>query len=388
MELIYLDHAATTPVLPEVAAEALRGLESLWGNPSSLHATGIAARNALSDARARFAATIGARPEEILFTSGGTEADNLAVIGAARAAVPRGRRVLVSAVEHHAVLHAADVLAAEGFSVGRIPVDVSGRVRPGDLEGLLRPDVVLVSVMHANNETGAVQPLTEISRLLRPRGILLHTDAVQSLGKIPVDVGRLGVDLASFAAHKIYGPKGTGALYVRTGVPLAPLLVGGGHEAGRRAGTENVSGILAFAKAAEIAVRDLTVESDRLRRLRDRLQAELAAGIGDLRMNGPAEDRLPGHLSVCFSGVEAEGVILQLSAEGISVSSGSACASGSGEPSHVLAAMGVPPDVARGTVRFTLGRGTRAEDIPLVVAAVHRAVDRLRALNPLWPTDR
>ena len=385
--MIYLDHAATTPVLPEVAEEVRRGLTDCFGNPSSLHAAGVAAKRAVAEARERIAAALRCAPGEILFTAGGTEADNLAVIGYARANRKRGAHIVISTIEHHAVLHAAEVLEKEGFEVSRVPVGPDGIVRLDALERALRPDTLLVSVMHSNNEVGTVQPVGEIARLTRPRGIAFHADYVQSLGKIPVDLVTPGLDLASFAAHKIYGPKGVGALFARKGIALEPMLVGGSHESGRRAGTENVPGILGFAKAVEIAVGDLARETERQRKLRDRLQAALAGAIDPMRVNGHPERRLPNHLSVCFPGVEAEGVILHLSSEGIAVSSGSACTSASQEPSHVLSAMGIPADIARGTIRYTLGRTTREEDLPAVVSATARAVEKLRALNPMWPVE-
>lgn len=383
MTFLYLDHAATTPVRPEVRDAMLPFLgEECPGNPSSIHAAGRAARKALEDARERVASRLGAAPREIVFTAGGTESDNLAILGGARANAARGKHVVTSAVEHHAVLAACDRLKDEGFSVDRAPVDGGGRVDPERLAALARPDTVLVSAMLANNEVGTVQPVAEIARLVRatsPRA-LVHTDAVQAAGKIPVDVKALDVDLLSLSAHKIYGPKGAGLLYVRKGTRLAPLLVGGEHEFGRRAGTENVAGIVGLAAALDLAAGEMAAEGERLARLRTRLAGGLRARIPDVRLNEHSADRLPHILSACFPGIDGEGIILHLDQEGIGVASGSACTSAHREPSHVLAAMGVPRELAASATRYSLGRSTTEGDIDRAVEATARAVARLRAV--------
>ncbi len=383
MGFIYLDHAATTPVRPEVRDAMLPFLgEECPGNPSSIHAAGRAARKALEDAREKIASLVGAAPREIVFTGGGTESDNLAVLGAARAAGTRGKHVVTSAIEHHAVLGACDRLKEEGFSVDRAPVDAGGRVDPERLAGLMRPDTVLVSVMLANNEVGTIQPVAEIARRARkiaPKAFV-HTDAVQAAGKIPVDVKDLDVDLLSVSAHKICGPKGVGLLYVRKGTRLAPLVHGGEHEFGRRPGTENVAGIVGLATALALATAERETEGKRLEALRERLRTGLAARVPGTRVNGHPAERLPQILSACFEGVEGEGIILHLDQEGIGVASGSACTSAHREPSHVLAAMGVPRELAASATRYSLGRTTTAEEIDRAIEATARAVGRLRAV--------
>lgn len=383
MTFLYLDHAATTPVRPEVRDAMLPFLgEECPGNPSSIHAAGRAARKALEDARERVAARLGAAPREIVFTAGGTESDNLAILGGARANAARGRHVVTSAIEHHAVLAACDRLKDEGFSADRAPVDAGGRVDPERLAALSRPDTVLATVMLANNEVGTLQPVAEIARRVRAASpkALVHTDAVQAAGKIPVDVKALDVDLLSLSAHKIYGPKGVGLLYVRKGTRLAPLLVGGEHEFGRRAGTENVAGIAGLAAALDLAAGEMAAEGERLARLRTRLAGGLRARIPDVRLNEHPADRLPHILSACFPGIDGEGIILHLDQEGIGVASGSACTSAHREPSHVLAAMGVPRELAASATRYSLGRSTTEGDIDRAVEATARAVARLRAV--------
>lgn len=383
MTFLYLDHAATTPVRPEVRGAMLPFLgEECPGNPSSIHAAGRAARKALEDARERVASRLGAAPREIVFTGGGTESDNLAILGGARANAARGKHVVTSAVEHHAVLAACDRLKDEGFSVDRAPVDGGGRVDPERLAALARPDTVLVSVMLANNEVGTVQPVAEIARRVRAASpkTLVHTDAVQAAGKIPTDVKALDVDLLSLSAHKIYGPKGAGLLYVRKGTRLAPLLVGGEHEFGRRAGTENVAGIVGLATALDLAVGEMAEEGERLARLRTRLAEGLRARIPDVRLNEHPSERLPHILSACFPGIDGEGIVLHLDQEGIGVASGSACTSAHREPSHVLSAMGVPRELASSATRYSLGRSTSEEGIDRAVEATARAVGRLRTV--------
>lgn len=387
MSFIYMDHAATTPVRDEARAAMLPFLGGeCYGNPSSIHAAGRAARKALEEARERIAARLAAvSPREVLFTSGGTEADTLAIAGAARANAARGRHALASAVEHHAVLHACDILREEGFAVETLPVDGTGRVDLEAFRAALRPDTILVSVMLANNEVGTIQPVAEIVRIARAangRKTLVHTDAVQAAGHLPIDVVALDVDLLSLSAHKIYGPKGTGLLYVRRGTRLAPILAGGDQEFGKRPGTENVAGIAGFAAALDLACRERDAESGRLARLRDRLEAGLRARVPGVRVNGHPTERLPHILSACFEGIESEGVVLHLDQEGIGVASGSACAATSREPSHVLAAMGVPAVLATSAARYSLGRANTEADVDRAVEATARAVTRLRRLAP------
>jgi cysteine desulfurase len=379
---IYLDHAATTPCRPEVVAAMLPYFGELYGNPSGLYAQSRRARRALDEARRQVAAVLGCEPREVIFTSGGSESDNTALKGVAWAARRQGRgeHVVVSAVEHHAVLHAADELAAQGFPVTRVPVDRHGRVAPAAVAAALRPDTCLVSVMLANNEVGTINPIAEIAALTRPRRLPLHTDAVQAAGLLPLDVRTLGCDLLSLSGHKFYGPKGVGVLYVRAGTPLLPQQQGGAQESRRRAGTENVPGIVGLATALTLAEAERPAVSARLAALRDRLEAGLRARIPDLIVNGHPTERLPGTLHVSIPGVEGEALLLLLDAEGIAASTGSACTSGSAEPSHVLTAMGLPADLARASLRLTLGRATTEAECERVLAVLPAAVAQLRAL--------
>ncbi|MEK7866152.1 MAG: cysteine desulfurase family protein [Planctomycetota bacterium] len=354
--------------------------ERAWANPSSLHADGMAARRLVEGARETVARVVGGDPREIVFTSGGTESDNLAVIGMARALRARGRHVVTSRIEHHAVLHACDALAREGFEIGFVGVSPSGAVDPDEVARALRPDTVLVSVMQANNETGAIQPIAEIARRCRERGVLVHTDAVQGAGKVAIDARSLGVDALSISAHKLHGPKGAGALWLRAGVPIEPLLHGGGHERQLRAGTENVAGIVGLARALELAEADRAADVPRIAALRNRLEKGILDRIQGVRVNGA--NRVAGLLNVCFDAIEGEGVVLMLSHQGISCSTGSACTSSSREPSHVLAAMGVPPRTAQGSVRFSLGRDNDEAQIDATLDALVSVVQRLRAMSP------
>jgi len=374
---IYLDYNATTPVRPEVR-EAMRPFEEEhFGNPSSVHAFGRRARAAIDEARDCLAGVLGARPHEIVFTSGGTESDNLAVLGAARARSAQGRHLITGATEHHAVLHAFEYLSRhEGFEVTRLAVDEQGRVDTGELLRAIRPETTLVSLMSANNETGTLHPVDEIGAALRQRGILFHTDAVQSFGKRRLDVRRTPVDLLSLSAHKFYGPKGIGALYVRSGLPLTPTAVGGFHENQRRAGTENVAAIVGMARAAGLAGWD--EEDRRLFDLAERLWKGLSAKIPGLRRNGHPTERLGNTLNVSFADCDGEALLINFDLEAIAVSSGSACMVGSIQPSHVLAAMGVPVELARATVRFSLGSMTGANDVAAVIDKAPAIVARVR----------
>lgn len=375
----YLDYAATAPVVPEVRDAMLPYLTQSWGNPSSVYAAGREARKGIDEARETFARAIGARPEEVVFTGGGTEADNLAVKGAAWATSDRGRHVLISPIEHHAVGDSAEWLSGQGFEVEELPVDADGLVDPEVVAERIRDDTVLVALMLVNNEIGTVEPVGEVARVCRERGVLCFTDAVQALGKIPVDVTDLGVDLAAFSAHKIGGPKGTGALYVRRGVKLVPHTHGGGQERGRRSGTENVAGIVGLGEAARVVTSELDTEPERWRGLRDRLHSGLRERIDDVRLNGHATRRVPHNLNVSFKGIVGEDVLLMLDAKGICASTGSACQSGSVEPSFVLKACGIPAVWANGALRFTVGRRTTDEDVDAVLEHLPPIVERLRS---------
>ncbi len=378
---VYLDHNASTPVHPEVLAEMLPYFSELPGNPSSIHAFGRDARAAIDAARDRVARFLRVPPQEIVFTSGGTESDNLGVKGLALA---RGRGHLVtSRVEHHAVLRTCQALEAQGFEVTYVGVDGLGRVDPDEVARALRPDTIAVSVMHANSEVGTLQPIAEIGALTRARGIPLHVDAVQTLGKIPFDLDALGADALSFSAHKIYGPKGVGGLWVRKGTKMVSIQHGGEHERRRRAGTENVPGIVGLGKAVELRDRDMHAEAELLTTLRTRLWRGVEARVPDVRLSGHATERLPGTASLLFRHVESESIVLGLDLKGIAVSAGSACTSGNVEPSYVLVAMGVPVEWAMGAVRCSLGRATTAEDVDYVIECVEDVVKKLRQALPV-----
>ena len=375
---VYLDHAATTPVDPRVLQAMLPFFTDHAGNASSMHASGQEARRAVDRARAEVAATIGARPAEIVFTSGATESDNLAVLGVALASQHRGGHIVTSAIEHHAVLEACHVIEAQGYAVTRVPVDAQGAVDPDDVRRAFRPDTVLVSVMAANNEIGTLQPVAEIGRLTRERQIPFHSDATQLVGAMRVDVDELAVDLLSMSAHKRYGPKGVGALYVRAGVPLMPQQRGGSHERGRRGGTENVPGIVGLGAALRIAVQEMTEENRRVTALRDRFMRE-ALALPGVQLNGDPARRLANNVNLSFDGADSQSLVMGLDLHGVAASAGSACSSGSMEPSHVLIALGLPPQRAASAVRLTLGRYTTAADISYALDALRDVVDRLRA---------
>ncbi len=378
---VYLDHNASTPVHPDVVQEMLPYFGERFGNPSSVHQFGREARDGMDTARERIARFLGAGPEEIVFTSGGTESDNLAVKGVA--AVKGRGHIVTSRIEHHAVLRTGQALERQGFAVTYLPVDEYGLVDPDDVKRALRADTILVSVMHANSEVGTIQPVGEIGRLARERGIPFHVDAVQTFGKVPLDVDALAIDLLSFSSHKIYGPKGMAGLYIRKGTRMASIQHGGEHERRRRAGTENVPAVVGFGKAVEIRPRDMGVEAERLTVLRDRLVDGVRDRVADVKLNGHPTLRLPGTANLSFRHVESESIVLGLDLKGIGVSAGSACTSGNVEPSYVLVAMGVPLDWAMGAVRCSLGRGTTAEDIEYVIESVEPLVEKLRAASPL-----
>ena len=382
--VIYLDHAATTPTDPAVVEAMLPWLTEEFGNPAALYSLGLTAARAVQQARQTVASTIGADPEEIYFTSGGTEANNWAILGTAEAHQSKGRHLVTSAIEHHAVLEPMQFLAKHGYEVTLVPVDSAGLVDPDEVRKALRRDTILVSIMHANNEIGTIQPIAEIGRITRQAGVLFHVDAVQSLGKIPVNVEELGVDMLSASAHKFYGPKGVGFLYLRKRTRVTPLLHGGAQERGRRAGTLNVPGIVGMAKALELARERMQEDAVREATLRDRLWEGLGRSIEAIYLNGDPIRRLPNNLNVRLDGIEGESMILMLDMEGICVSSGSACTSGSLDPSHVLLALGIPPENAHGSLRVTLGRSTTEDDIDFFLQVFPPIVARLREISPVW----
>ena len=380
---IYLDYNATTPVAPEVLDAMLPYLREEFGNPSSIHSHGQRAKAALHDAREQVAGLIGASPTEILFTSGGTEADNLAILGVLDGAEGGRSHLITSMVEHHAVLDTMKALAKKGVPVTFLKVDRGGKVSSAELERALGSETLLVSIMHANNETGVVQPIAELSRLAREAGAYFHTDAVQSVGKIPVNVDALGVDLLSLSGHKIYGPKGIGALYVRRGVKIRPVFRGGGQERARRPGTENLAGIVGLGHAGQLAQAELHDGASRLAALRDELTRNVLARISGSRVNGASGEecveRTPNTVNLGFDGVEGETLIIALDLKGCAVSTGAACSSGTVEPSHVLMAMGLGPERVQGSIRVSLGKYTTTEEIELFVDALASTVTSVRA---------
>jgi cysteine desulfurase len=379
---IYLDHNATTPLDPLVAERMAQAMRDVWGNASSVHHFGQQAKAALDQARSEVAALIGGDASEVVFTAGGTESDNLAIRGAADALEPTGRRHLVtSAIEHEAVLNTVKALARRGWRVTIVPVDASGIVPVERLRDAITDDTAIVSVMHANNEIGTIQPIAEIAALARERGALFHTDAVQSAGKIPVDVRALGVDLLTIAGHKFYGPKGTGALWIRRGVRLISPITGGRQERSRRAGTENVPALVGLGVASAVAQKKMAVESPRLAALRDRLEAGVLATVPGSERNGAAAPRVPNTANISIDRVEAESLLIGLDLAGIAVSSGSACSSGTLEPSHVLKAMGLPHARTLGSLRFSLGAANTEADIDRVIATLPPLVEKLRSLT-------
>lgn len=378
MRRIYLDHNASTPVHPEVVAAMLPYFSERYGNPSSIHSFGREARDAVEAARGEIARFLEVSPEEIVFTSGGTESDNLAIKGVAYAR--GGGHLITSQVEHHAVLRTCQALERAGYAVTYLPVDGYGRVDPDDVRRAVRPDTILITVMFANSEVGTIMPVAEIGRIAAERGIPFHVDAVQAFGKIPFWVRELGISLLSFSGHKIYGPKGVGALYVRRGLRLEPLLHGGGQERRLRPGTENVPGIVGLGAAARLARAELPRLGERVAALRERLIAGVLDRIPDARLNGHPERRLPGNANVSVRYVEGEAILLNLDLKGVAASSGSACAAGSTEPSHVLVAMGLPEHEARGALRFSLGRENTEADVDYVLEVLPPIVERLRRM--------
>lgn len=384
MKRIYMDHAATTPMAPEVIEAMNAAFVEIFGNASSLHQPGLAARAALEEARERVARLIGAEAGEVYFTSGGTESDNLAIRGAALANRDRGRHIITTSIEHPAVLEPCRKLEEEeeGFEVTYLPVTREGLVEVEALEAAIREDTILISIMHANNEIGTIQPIAEAAELASDRGIVFHTDAVQTVGKIPAKVDDLGVDLLSISSHKLHGPKGVGALYIRKKTPIEPIVFGGGHERGMRSGTENVPGIVGLAAASELAERDLEGEMVRIRGMRDRLADYVLERVEETWVNGSRTKRLPNNLNLGFSYIEGEALLLRLDAKGIAVSTGSACSSKKTVASHVLTAIGLRPQEAHGSLRITLGRENTDEEVDRVGEAIVSVAESLRAMSP------
>ena len=378
---IYLDHSATTPLDPQVVEAMMPFFTQTFGNASSIHSYGQEAKVALEEARRKVAGLIGAEPGETVFTSGGTEADNWAIKGAAYFFEGRKKHIVASAVEHHAVLYACKYLEKRGFEVTYVQVDKFGMVAPDEVGKAIRDDTFLVSIMHVNNELGTINPIREIAALARERGVLFHTDAVQSFGKIPIHVKEMNVDLLSLSGHKIYGPKGIGALYIRKGLLIEKFLHGGKHERDRRAGTENVAAAVGLGKAAEICQKRMEGDMGKLRNLSDELYAKIAQNIPDVYLNGHTTRRVPGILNLSFDGVESDSLLLSLDLKGIAVSNGSACSSGSIEPSHVLKALGLPKNLANSAIRFSLGRENATEEIDITVEALKEIIERLRGLK-------
>jgi len=384
MRKVYLDHSATTPVRKEVADLVVEYMLDKFGNPSSVHSFGREAKKALDEARERIANLIGADFKEIYFTSGGTESDNIAILGAAHANSKKGKHIITSAIEHHAVTDPCKHLEQQGFEVTYLPVDDQGIVSIEDLEKAIKPETILISIMHVNNEIGTIQDIGAMAKLARDKGIIFHTDAVQSLGKIPIDVKELNIDMLTGSSHKIYGPKGVGVLYVRKGVNFESIMYGGAQERKKRPGTENLSGIAGFGLAAELAGREMEKENERQRVLRDKLIKGILENIPYTRLNGHPEKRIASNVNVSVEFIEGESLLLSLDMKGIAASSGSACTSGSLDPSHVLLATGLSHEIAHGSLRMTLGRENTEADIDYVLEVLPQIVDRLRAMSPIY----
>jgi cysteine desulfurase len=384
MRRVYLDHNGTTPVHPEVIEAMMPFFKDQFGNASSIHWAGREVKKYLDDAREKVAALLNARPGEIVFTGCGTESDNMAIKGVAFALKEKGRHIITTQVEHHAVLHTCQFLEKMGYEVTYLPVDGDGLIDLQDLRRSIKPQTILITIMFANNETGTIFPMKEIGEIAREKEVIFHSDAIQAVGKLPIDLQQLPVGILSLSGHKLYAPKGIGAQYIRTGTKLMPLIHGGAQERNRRAGTENIPYIVALGKASEIAQRDFPSRYARLRALRDRLEEGILRRIPDVRRNGHPTKRLPNTLNLSFLYIEGESLLLNLDLEGIAVSSGSACTSGSLEPSHVLLAMGIPPEIAQSAIRFSLGWANTDEDVDYVVEVLPRIVKRLRDMSPLY----
>lgn len=385
MNRIYLDNAATTPVSPQVLEKMLPYFTEHFGNASSIYETGRDARKAVDAARRQAAAAINAKPQEIYFTAGGSESDNWAIKGAAFARRKKGNHIITTSVEHHAVLHTCQWLETQGFEVSYLPVDEYGRVSARQVEEAITEKTILISIMAANNEIGTLMPIAEIAKVAKAHGILMHTDAVQAMGAVPVDVEAWGVDLLSLSGHKFHGPKGIGVLYIRTGVKLDSLVHGGAQERGRRAGTENLPAIVGIGEAMEIAAKNQPANAEKMTRLRDRLITRLLESIPDVRLNGHPTERLPGNVNISVRYIEGEALLLRLDLSGIAASSGSACTSGSLDPSHVLLAIGLPHEIAHGSLRFSLSDTSTEADVDAVAEVLPGIVGTLRDMSPIFP---
>ncbi len=381
---IYMDHAATTSVKPEVVDAMIPFFTKHFGNPSSLYGIARASKKAIDTARMQTAKALGAEPDEIYFTSGGSESDNWAIKGVAFANRKRGNHIITTQIEHHAVLHTCQFLKKEGFEVTYLPVDRYGLVDPVDLEKAITDKTILISIMYANNEIGTIEPIAELGAIAREHGIYFHTDAVQVIGNIPLDVNAQNIDLLSLSAHKFYGPKGVGALYIKKGVRIENLIHGGGQERKRRAGTENIAGIVGLGKAIEMATADIPGHNAKIRAMRDRLIRTVLDKIPNSRLNGHPEKRLPGNVNISFEFIEGESILLWLDDEGICASTGSACTSGSLEPSHVLLATGLPVEISHGSLRLTLGDANTEADVDVVLEVLPKVVTKLREMSPLY----
>jgi cysteine desulfurase len=381
MKEVYLDYSATTPVKKEVLDEMIPYFTEFYGNPSSLYKISEYTKDALAKARQQVASIIGASPDEVYFTGSGTESDNWAVLGAAEALKDKGNHIISTAIEHHAIIHTAQHMAQNGFEITYLNVQPDGRVDPKDLEAAITDKTILISVMMVNNEVGTVEPIKELAEIARKHKVLFHTDAVQALGNVPIDVKELGVDLLSLSSHKIYGPKGVGALYIRKGLKIGNLMQGGAQEKKKRPGTENVAGIVGFGKAAELSQINFDAHVEKLRSLRDYFISEVIANVDNIHVNGSMLHRHPGNANITFEYIEGEAILLMLNAKGIYVSTGSACSSASLVPSHVLAAMCVPVELIHGTIRFTMGDFTTKDDLDYVVVALKEIVQKLRAVS-------
>lgn len=384
MRRVYFDHSATTAVDPEVAKIVLEYMTDKFGNPSSVHSFGREAHQAVDVARGQVAALLNAEPNEIFFTSGGTESDNLALKGIAYANRKKGNHIITTQIEHHAIFHTCEYLEKQGFKVTYLPVDENAMIRLDDLKKAITDDTILISVMFANNEVGTIQPIKEIGKIAREKGIYFHTDAVQAVGSIPIDVKDMNIDLLSLSGHKFHAPKGTGAIYIRKGVRIEPQQLGGAHERNMRAGTENVPGIAGLGKASELARVNMDEKIKYLSGLRDRLIAGIMKNIPYVKLNGHPTLRLPGNVNISFSYVEGESLLLNLDLKGIGASSGSACTSGSLDPSHVLLAMGLKHETAHGSLRISLGKDNTEEDIDYALEVLPPIIEKLRSMSPLY----
>ena len=381
MKKVYMDYAGTTPVDPRVLKAMKPYFLKYYGNTMSFHSFGVKAKGALEESREKVARLMNAKPKKVVFTGSATESNNFALKGIAFANKERGRHIIVSAIEHHCVLDSAEWLKKQGFEINYIPVDSQGFIDLNELESMIRKDTILVSVMHANNEIGTIEPIEEIGKICRERGVYFHSDAAQSFGKIPIDVKKMNVDLLTINAHKVYGPKGVGALYVREGVKIEPLLHGGGHEFGLRSSTINVAGIVGFGKVAEIQKKEMNSDAKKQRKLRDKLIKKVLK-IEDSHLNGHPTKRLPNNAHFWFSYIEGESLMMQLNMKGIAVSTGSACSSESLEPSHVLLAIGLKPEEAHGSLRLTIGKYTKKEEVNYVLEVLPKVIEKLREISP------